>query len=80
MYYGKYESRDIAFSKRGNKDNDEMEMKRRISMAFLFVCNPDTFVFLVTNHVNLFHGTNGNALHQILKYGLQSGLDSHKNS
>ena len=48
------------------------EIVRRISWAYLLMRNPETFDLLVKNKVNLFHGTNGNALINILKYGLNS--------
>ena len=56
-----------------SKDNPTIEARRRISMAYLLVTNPETFEVIVQNRVNLFHGTNGNALPSILKYGLHSG-------
>lgn len=55
-----------------NKDNSNVEMKRRISMADLFLRTPETFETIIQNRVNLFHGTNANALPSILKYGLNS--------
>lgn len=62
-----------------NKDNPNVEVIRRISMAYLLVKNPDTFDFFVQNKINLFHGTNANALPSILKYGLNSAYESEKN-
>ena len=50
----------------------ENEIDRRVSMAYLLINNPDTFNFFVENNINLFHGTNFNALPGTLKYGLRS--------
>ena len=59
-----------------NKDNPFIEGKRRLAMASLYKTNPDTFLELVRNRINLFHGTNANALPSILKYGLNSSQKS----
>jgi hypothetical protein len=42
-------------------------------MASIFKTNPDTFYQIIESKINLFHGTNGNALPSIIKYGLTSG-------
>ena len=54
------------------KDNPIIEAQRRISMAYLLVNDRDTYEYLKENHINIFHGTNANALVGIAKYGLQS--------
>lgn len=54
------------------KDNPRIEAQRRISMAYLLVNDRDTYEYLKENHVNIFHGTNANAIPGIAKYGLQS--------
>ena len=54
------------------KDNPRIEAQRRISMAYLLVNDRDTYEYLKENHINIFHGTNANALVGIAKYGLQS--------
>ncbi len=54
------------------KNNPEIEMKRRFSMAYLFITEPQTFKFFVDNNINLFHGTNASVVPDILKYGLNS--------
>ena len=59
-----------------NKNNPNIEGLRRISMADLLLRNPETFDFMVSNKVCLFHGTNGNALPSILKHGLTSARES----
>ena len=55
-----------------HKDNPRIEAQRRISMAYLLVNDRDTYEYLKENHINIFHGTNANALVGIAKYGLQS--------
>jgi len=75
LYKGGYKEFGIS-SKITNRDNPFIEMKRRISMAYLLIRNPETFDILVQNKINLFHGTNANALPSILKYGLNSLYDS----
>lgn len=71
LYEGGY--KDFGFSTHiGNRDNPQIEMQRRISMANLFVQNPKSFDILQKNNINIFHGTNANALPSILKYGVNS--------
>lgn len=71
LYEGGY--KDFGLSTHiTNKDNPLIEMQRRISMANLLVQNPKTFDKLVEKNVNIFHGTNGNALPSILKHGINS--------
>lgn len=48
------------------------DARRRLSMACIFLHNPDTFEFLVNNKINIFHGVNANALPSILEEGLKS--------
>lgn len=55
-----------------NRDNADIEARRRLSTAYLLLKNPDSFYKLVENKINLFHGTNANALSSIIKYGLNS--------
>lgn len=54
------------------KDNPRIEAQRRISMAYLLVNDRDAYEYLKEHHINIFHGTNANALVGIAKYGLQS--------
>lgn len=56
-----------------NLDNYRISAYRRLSMAQLLLTNPETFNYLAEHNINLFHGTNANALPSILKYGLLSG-------
>lgn len=65
------------------KNNEFIERKKRIGYAYILATNPETFDILTRNNINLFHGTNANALPNILKYGMQSvdkqsskGIDS----
>lgn len=77
LYEGKYE--DYIFSTdMTNKDNEVIEIERRIAMANLFITNPSSFYMLVNTKTNLFHGTNANALFNILKYGMNSYSESNK--
>lgn len=41
-------------------------------MAYLLATNPETFEIMASNNINLFHGTNANALPSILNYGMKS--------
>ncbi len=61
-----------------HKDNPSIERQRRISLAYLLINNPDTFDYFVQNNIKIFHGTNANALPNILKYGINS-LNTLKN-
>ncbi len=55
-----------------SNNNRETETARRLSMATMYVTNPDTFKTLSDDKVNMFHGTNSGALQEILKTGLNS--------
>lgn len=77
FYDGGYKG--LGFSSQiGNKDNPVLELNRRICMAYLLIRNPETFHLMVENKINIFHGTNVNALFNILKYGLNSQVESEK--
>ncbi len=71
LYDGGYKNYSLN-SNMSNKDNPYIEMRRRVSMAYLLIRNEDTFDELVTNNINLFHGTNSKALSGILENGLES--------
>lgn len=60
------------------RDNPNIESARRISMAYLLIDSPDVFDYISHNNINLFHGTNSNALPTILKYGLNSVNDQKR--
>ena len=55
-----------------NQGSDTLEMGRRAAMAHVLATNPETFEILSQNNINLFHGTNINALPNILIYGMNS--------
>jgi len=54
------------------KNNPGIERKKRISFAYILATHPETFDIMSKYNVNLFHGTNSNALPNILKYGMKS--------
>ena len=54
------------------KNNEIIERKKRIGYSYILATNPETFDIITQNNINLFHGTNANALPNILKYGMQS--------
>ena len=56
LYEGGYKGFSFS-SKIVNKDNPYIEIKRRASLAYLLIRNPETFDNLVDKQVNLFHGT-----------------------
>ncbi len=71
LYEGKID--DYYFENRVEiKDNSFIEGCRRISYAKLLIRNPETFDYLVKNHIIFFHGTNSRALISILEHGLCS--------
>lgn len=76
LYYGEVDGFSLK-SSFGCKDNPRIEATRRISMAYLLIDSPATFDYLVNNNINVFHGTNSNALPSILKHGLCS-VDEQK--
>ena len=71
LYNGGYKEYSLT-SNLSNRDNPKIEMERRIGMAYLLLRNPETFDALVDNNINIFHGTNANALPSILVHGLSS--------
>ena len=72
LYDGNYNGFYFSSGK-CNAGSPFIEATRRLSMASLFKTNPDSFYQIVEGKINLFHGTNGNALPSIIKYGLTSG-------
>ncbi len=62
-----------------HKDNPSIEQDRRIAMANLYLRNPETFDYIVKNKIDLFHGTNGEALPSIIENGLCSLAESQSN-
>lgn len=70
LYEGGYG--DFSVNTELTKNNEFIERKKRIGYAYILATHPETFDILTQNDVNLFHGTNANALPNILKYGMQS--------
>lgn len=70
LYEGGYD--DFSVNTGLTKNNEFIERKKRIGYAYLLATNPETFDILMQHDINLFHGTNANALPNILKYGMQS--------
>ena len=62
-----------------NKGSATLEMGRRASMAYILATNPETFGILSQNNINLFHGTNINALPNILNYGMKMKINIKNN-
>lgn len=61
------------------KNNPNIEGKKRLNMAYLQLTNPQMIEVIQRNGAYFFHGTNANALPNILKYGLNSVNESLKN-
>lgn len=78
LYHGRYKDFNIN-SELSSKDSPSIEGQRRISYAYLLLRNPNTFNIIAENKINIFHGTNANALPSILKYGLNSIKKSNEN-
>ena len=71
LYNGGFDGYRVSttFQIRGNPNT---EAKKRIAVANLLIRNPETFEFFRANGINLYHGTNANALSSILYNGLKS--------
>ena len=76
LYYGGYLDYSVS-SNIMSKNSPSVERQNRISAAYLIIRNPETFNVLVQNKINLFHGTNANALPSIMKYGICSVDESN---
>lgn len=76
LFKGGY--KDFCVSSKIARNNVNFEVNKRLDLASLLITNPETFDVLVENNINVFHGTNANALPSILKYGLNSGAESEK--
>ncbi len=75
---GKYENFTID-SHLMNKNNGSIEASRRLHLASLLQADPVAFDVISKNNINLYHGTNSNALDSILKNGMHSEASSLKN-
>lgn len=71
LFDGHYNGYDVS-SNLDVRNNPRIEFQRRISMLYLLITNPKTFDYFVKNKINVFHGTNGNALASITKNGVLS--------
>lgn len=56
----------------GGRNNPSIEAARRLSMAYVLISDRATYDYWRANNINIFHGTNANALIGISKYGLNS--------
>ena len=54
------------------KNNPWLESKKRLNMAYLLAENPKMIDTITNKSACFFHGTNANALPNILKYGMNS--------
>ncbi|MBR2289204.1 MAG: hypothetical protein IJ867_00930 [Clostridia bacterium] len=72
LYEGGYEGFSVDSNEFQIRNNPSIERKKRIGFSYLLATHPETFETLRENHINLFHGTNVNALPNILKYGMKS--------
>ena len=78
LYKGGYKDYGMC-SKIECRDDPAIEAQRRTTMAELLIRNPETFDSLCKHKINIFHGSNANALPSILKYGLMSIDESVEN-
>lgn len=78
LYKGGYKDYGMC-SKIECRDDPAIEAQRRTTMAELLIRNPETFDSLCKHKINIFHGSNANALPGILKYGLMSIDESVEN-
>ena len=62
------------------KNNPTIEGKKRLNMAYLLLKNPEMVEIIEKTKGNFFHGTNANALPNILEYGLNSVNKSEENN
>ena len=54
------------------RNNPGIEAARRLAMAYVLISDRPTYDYWRANNINIFHGTNANALIGISKYGLNS--------
>ena len=71
LYEGGFDDFTVN-TNRTNKDNPRLEAQRRKCFASLLLSDPKTFDLIVKNNILLFHGSNSNALADILQNGLNS--------
>ena len=58
------------------RNNPSIDIRRRISLAYVLVRNPDSFEKLIASNATFFHGTRSSAIPSILEHGLNSELKS----
>lgn len=75
---GKYEGFTLK-SDLMNKNNANYEATKRLQLATLLKKDPVAFNAIYKNNINLYHGTNSNALESILRNGMHSEASSLKN-
>lgn len=84
-----YEGGFDEFSVNGNfhmekkvlyKNNPSIEQTKRLNMGYLLLKNPQMFSVIQKSNAHFFHGTNANALPNILKYGINSVNTSIENN
>ena len=71
LYDGGYD--DFSVNSEMTNNRPYIEREKRLQFAYLLATNPETFEIISRSNVNLFHGTNANALPGILQYGMKSG-------
>lgn len=62
------------------KNNPGIEGRKRLDMAYLLLNNPQMIETIQKSKAHFFHGTNANALFNILKYGIYSEKKSFDNN
>lgn len=62
------------------KNNPGIEGRKRMDMAYLLLNNPQMVETIQKSKAHFFHGTNANALFNILKYGIYSEKKSFDNN
>ena len=74
FYEGKYG--DYTTEGKTSKDDADYEFDRRLNLIRLAQRDRKSFESIINNNINLFHGTNFNALPGMLKYGMLSLKES----
>lgn len=76
LYNGGFD--DFSINIEECRNNPILEARNRIAYANLLVTCPETFKMIKDNNITVFHGTNSNALPNIIKSGMKSGKDLTK--
>ena len=73
LYDGGFDDFSVnGLNERVNRNNPQLEARRRIAYADLFLSRPETFDLIRKNDIVVFHGTNSHALPSIIAHGLRS--------